>query len=170
MAENMTIDAAVSLSPDMLVITERHAVYRCYSDQGELLYIGTSGNLGKRLATHAEKVWFLQVRGITLEWYADELTALNAERRAIHVECPKYNVQHRNGALRHRKPKKRPISPVRMRPSSDERRNLAASILAAEPHISGGELGRRIGTTTRYGCMLKNRLAGTVTGAGEVNA
>ena len=35
------------------------------------------------------------VRGITFEWYADELSALNAERRAIHVEHPKYNKQHR---------------------------------------------------------------------------
>lgn len=72
---------------------ERYAVYRCYSEQGVLLYVGESGELGRRLAAHAQKIWFLEVRGITLEWHADELSALNAERRAIHVENPRYNIQ-----------------------------------------------------------------------------
>ena len=94
---DMTTEAELPLTPEMLIRAERHAVYRCYSDQGQLLYVGTTGNLGKRMAAHAEKVWFLQVRGITLEWYAHELDALNAERRAIHVGHPKYNVIHRNG-------------------------------------------------------------------------
>ena len=70
-------------------------VYRCYTDQGQLLYVGETGDLGKRLADHAKKLWFVQVRGITLEWYADELDALKAERRAIHVEHPKYSASGR---------------------------------------------------------------------------
>ena len=42
----------------------------------------------------------------------------------------------------------------------------ALSILAADPDISGGELGRRLGKSERYGCMLKNRLAGAAPGGG----
>lgn len=110
----MTRDA-LALPTELLGHAQRYAVYRCYSDSGELLYIGESGALGKRLASHAEKVWFQQVRGITLEWYADELDALNAERRAIHVEHPKYNIQHRDAktlrpasAPRRRSPKGHP--------------------------------------------------------------
>ncbi len=91
----MTEDGLL-LPAELLGQMERYAVYRCYSDQGELLYVGQSGNLGRRLARHAQKIWFLHVRGITLEWYADELDALKAERRAIHVEHPKYNIQHRD--------------------------------------------------------------------------
>lgn len=83
------------LPPELLASAERYAVYRCFSDHGELLYVG-SGNFGKRMAEHAQKVWFTQVRGITVEWFADELDARLAERRAIHVEHPKYNVHHRN--------------------------------------------------------------------------
>ena len=86
----------VAIPPDLMGNVERYAVYRCYSDAGELLYVGESGELGKRLAAHAQKAWFLQVRGITLEWHVDELDALNAERRAIHVEQPKYNIQGRS--------------------------------------------------------------------------
>jgi hypothetical protein len=86
----------LSIPPDLLGNVERYAVYRCFSGAGELLYIGESGELGKRLAAHAQKAWFVQVRGITLEWYVDELDALNAERRAIHVEQPKYNVVGRS--------------------------------------------------------------------------
>ena len=83
----------VAIPPDLMGNVERYAVYRCFSDAGELLYVGETGELGKRLAAHAQKAWFLQVRGITLEWHIDELDALNAERRAIHVEHPRYNIQ-----------------------------------------------------------------------------
>lgn len=89
------IEEALALPPEMLLNVERYAVYRCYSDQGQLLYVGESGELGVRFASHAQKAWFQQVRGVTFEWYADELSALNAERRAIHIEHPKYNKQHR---------------------------------------------------------------------------
>jgi hypothetical protein len=54
-------------------------------------------------------------------------------------------------------------------PSDVDTQAEALTILAAEPDISGGELGRRLGKSERYGCMLKNRLAGAVTGPGGVN-
>jgi predicted GIY-YIG superfamily endonuclease len=91
----MATKESLALPVELLGSVERYAVYRCYSDSGQLLYVGETGDLGKRLADHATKLWFVQVRGITLEWYADELEALKAERRAIHVEHPKYNKQHR---------------------------------------------------------------------------
>jgi hypothetical protein len=91
----MAINGGLSVPPELTVNVERYAVYRCYGDDGQLLYVGETGELGNRFASHARKLWFTQVRGITLEWYADELSALNAERRAIHVEHPKYNVQHK---------------------------------------------------------------------------
>jgi hypothetical protein len=139
---------------------ERHAVYRCYSDLGELLYVGESGELGKRLATHAQKAWFLQVRGITLEWYADEIDALKAERRAIHVEHPKYNIQHRNAVtLRPAKPRS-PRSRRNGRGRTyEETRALVLAILRDEPDISGSEIGRRLGVQPGYGRKLKRTLA-----------
>jgi predicted GIY-YIG superfamily endonuclease len=149
----------VAIPPELLGSIERYAVYRCYSDQGELLYVGETGDLGKRFADHAKKLWFVQVRGITLEWYADELEALKAERRAIHVEHPKYNVQHRNLAtLQPAKPRAsrpgrgRQPEPVR---SWDGTRDRALQVLRDEPGISGSELGRRLGFKASYGRTLR---------------
>lgn len=87
---------AGALPPELTALHDRYAVYRCYSDTGRLLYITTTGGGKSRFMDHCQKAWFLGVRGITFEWYADELDARNAERRAIHVEHPKYNVVHRN--------------------------------------------------------------------------
>jgi hypothetical protein len=155
-------EGALALPPGLLGNAERYAVYRCYSGDGELLYIGSSGKLGRRLGSHAEKVWFQQVRGITLEWYADELSALNAERRAIHVEHPKYNIQHRkagaqaaakSGRSRRRSPQRPLAAPW------PETEAQVLQILASEPDISGSELGRRLGRTDRYGRMVLERVA-----------
>ena len=44
----------------------------------------------------------------------------------------------------------------------------ALKILAAEPTISGSELGLRLGKTKRYGCILKNKLAASVPGPQDV--
>ena len=49
-------------------------------------------------------------------------------------------------------------------PDDVDTQAAALEILAAEPDISGSELGRRLGKTERYGCMLKNSLAGSVPG------
>jgi len=49
-------------------------------------------------------------------------------------------------------------------PEDVDTQAAALEILAREPGISGSELGRRLGKSPRYGCMLKNQLAGSVTG------
>ena len=140
---------------------ERYALYRCYSDQGVLLYVGQSGELGRRLARHAQKVWFLEVRGITLEWYADELSALNAEHRAIYVERPKYNLQSKTKPVNRERPKRRRKS----RPLARGRLDTASATTAAllilknEPDISGAQLGARVGRSERWGQLLKSELA-----------
>jgi predicted GIY-YIG superfamily endonuclease len=104
--------------------SDRQAVYRCFGTDGQLLYIGTTGKLGRRFASHAQKIWFLEVRGITLEWYPDEESALEAEAAAILAEQPKYNIIHKG-------PPKimRPADgPLRL-PSLQERRAAFASAL-----------------------------------------
>ena len=157
---NMTEDN-LALPIELLGSIERYAVYRCYSDQGQLLYVGETGDLGKRLADHAGKLWFVQVRGITLEWYADELEALKAERRAIHVEHPKYNVVHRN-TPRLAQPAARSQRPSRRgtKMTTEER---AANLLDADPALRGprmgGELARRLGVSPATGRRMHAKLA-----------
>jgi predicted GIY-YIG superfamily endonuclease len=121
---------------------DSQAVYRCFSEGGQLLYVGTTGNLGRRLAEHAQKIWFLEVRGITLEWFPDEVRALAAERRAIFVERPKYNLAHKNAPLRAVPlPVRRPLAPPRPsapKPPVTDRFGLFAQALinAAETGIT----------------------------------
>ena len=144
------IEENLALPIELLGSIERYAVYRCYSDSGQLLYVGETGDLGTRLADHAKKLWFVQVRGITLEWYADELDALKAERRAIHVEHPKYNKQHRTTTsvqVAQAKPRRRTA-----KLSPEEK---AREVLSADPSVSGSELARRIGVSESYGRKIR---------------
>jgi len=158
-------EESLALPIELLGSIERYAVYRCYSDSGQLLYVGETGDLGKRLADHASKLWFVQVRGITLEWYADELEALKAERRAIHVEHPKHNKVHRQttsaqvARIRPRKVAKRNGRMARSRMSPEAARSEALAIIAAEPGIKGKDLGPRVGRSERWGQDFKNNLA-----------
>lgn len=135
---------------EMASAADAQAVYRCFSGDGQLLYIGTTGNLGRRLAEHAQKIWFLEACGITLEWYPDEASAQMAERRYIQIEHPKYNVVYRDAGpdLMPRRPSRvvtvitNPVmlSPAR-RPVTEGRKALRTCLVnAPEAGISPKEL------------------------------
>jgi predicted GIY-YIG superfamily endonuclease len=70
---------------------EMHALYRMYDERGRLLYVGITGDLGKRLGEHSFKRWFPLVEDIKLEWKETRASALLAESRAIIAERPRYN-------------------------------------------------------------------------------
>ena len=161
----MAINGEMALPSEMLAEVERYAVYRCYSDGGQLLYVGVTGRVGRRLGDHIQKAWFTQVRGMTFEWYMEELDALNAERRVIQVEHPKYNIVHRNAS-----PPRRPThgrrkarAQVAARPL-DEVHAQAHAILADEPDIAGSKLGPRVGKSERWGQLFLQKLAARVAG------
>jgi excinuclease UvrABC nuclease subunit len=143
-AASMT-DDVLALAPELVSNAGRHALYRFYSDKGELLYVGTSGDFGRRFPVHAQKIWFLQVRGITLEWYASEDDALKAERRAIHVEHPRYNVQHRETRTLSGTPQ-RQHNP---RPYPRAGRDRAAALIKRYPHLTNAEIAQKAGVHLR---------------------
>lgn len=111
-------------------------------------------------------VWQL-VHGIDVEEAAAELDAAAARRRTAalaEVQSVKPAVNKRRGSGR--KPAR---SSGRARPSGSAVNNSvvpadvdtqaeALRILADEPGISGGELGRRLGVSESYGCRLKRDL------------
>lgn len=68
-------------------------LYRCFDDELRLLYAGVSLNVAARNARHREKSWITEVSDIKVEWFSNGKRALKAERRAIRVENPKYNVR-----------------------------------------------------------------------------
>lgn len=71
-----------------------HVLYRFYSSTGQLLYVGITHNPSGRFQKHQQlKDWWHEVAGIALETYLTREDALAAERRAIEVENPQYNIQ-----------------------------------------------------------------------------
>lgn len=70
----------------------RTLVYRFYSADGELLYVGLTANLEGRLGKHRRRSWWPDVARITTEEFPDRTTAQIAERSAIHHENPLHNL------------------------------------------------------------------------------
>lgn len=69
------------------------AVYRHFDATGSLLYVGKSINALVRTQQHLRRsIWFQQICTITIEWFASEREALEAEGRIIRDEKPKYNI------------------------------------------------------------------------------
>lgn len=67
-------------------------VYRAFSKNNDLLYIGVTQNLKSRVSTHkSSKEWWLEVDRIDEESFDDRISALKAEVVAIKLENPKYN-------------------------------------------------------------------------------
>ena len=82
-------------SPPTGIAARRTALYRLYGANDQLLYIGASGNLETRWKTHAkERLWWPEVARRELTWYDTRAEATRAEKRAIEVERPKYNILH----------------------------------------------------------------------------
>jgi hypothetical protein len=68
-------------------------LYRHFSSDGRLLYVGVSLDAVRRLVRHREKShWFNQIATVTIERYPSRAAALQAERLAIEDEKPIYNV------------------------------------------------------------------------------
>lgn len=80
--------------------TGRTALYRFYSSEGELLYVGITHNLEQRWANHARRQpWWLDVAERTVEWHETRSVAGDLEDKALREEEPLYD---RTGKPRHR--------------------------------------------------------------------
>jgi excinuclease UvrABC nuclease subunit len=69
-----------------------NVVYRVFSKENELLYIGVTKDLKHRISNHkSSKNWWHEVSRIDEECFDDRISAMKAELNAIKNECPKYN-------------------------------------------------------------------------------
>jgi predicted GIY-YIG superfamily endonuclease len=74
--------------------TGRTVLYRLYDSAGVLLYVGVTGNLATRLASHAKtQKWWPEVSKRELVWYDQRREAEAAERSTIAQEQPLWNVR-----------------------------------------------------------------------------
>lgn len=70
-------------------------LYRHFDENGCLLYIGISLNVVGRLSQHREHSgWYRQIRSVSVESFPTRQDAVAAERAAIKMERPKFNVIH----------------------------------------------------------------------------
>lgn len=70
------------------------ALYRCYDAPGRLLYVGVTGNLGRRMRAHEKRAsWWSSATRKTVSWYPSRVEALRAEQAAISDENPVCNIQ-----------------------------------------------------------------------------
>lgn len=94
-------DTIVNASETKMQGARYFCVYRMFSADGELLYIGKSVGLGGRLGQHLSASWWISdVASMTLEWFAHDDEAAEAERSAIRAEKPIHNKQHNLDASR----------------------------------------------------------------------
>lgn len=70
-------------------------VYRCFDDNGRLVYVGYTGNLFERLRSHATAWWAPQVVKVKASVYSSRVDARAVERHAIASESPRWNFQGR---------------------------------------------------------------------------
>lgn len=74
------------------------ALYRFFDEHDALLYIGISKHIPVRLGQHSDdKPWYTQVVRIAVEHHPSRPAALDAEKKAIQSERPKFNVVHNHG-------------------------------------------------------------------------
>lgn len=86
-------DIAVKLLAELDAVPT--ALYRHYSKDNELLYIGVSMTITGRTAKHETTApWFQQIDHIKLQWYGSRSSALIAEEQAIKSEKPTHNITH----------------------------------------------------------------------------
>ena len=82
------------------IFLDETALYRCFNNKDELLYIGISVSATTRNSQHAKgSVWASDVVVISIERLNTRQLALAAEEKAIKTEYPKYNKQHNYGEI-----------------------------------------------------------------------
>lgn len=68
-------------------------LYRYFDSEGELLYVGVTGDNTKRQSQHRRNsFWFGEIASATYEHFDNREDALAAETLAIRTEKPKHNI------------------------------------------------------------------------------
>ena len=73
-----------------------HCVYRCYDEDGNLLYVGCTWSWPSRRQAHERSTWWwCLVAKTRVTLFPDRPYALSREQAAIEQERPRWNVRHR---------------------------------------------------------------------------
>lgn len=74
-----------------------NALYRFFDAENELLYVGITCNPSARIKAHkSDKEWWADVASMTMEHFDTREELEEAERNAIRIERPRFNIIHNN--------------------------------------------------------------------------
>lgn len=72
---------------------QKTTLYRYFDSEGQLLYVGITGDNTKRQSQHRRNsFWFGEIHSATFEHFEQRDSALEAEALSIRHEKPKYNI------------------------------------------------------------------------------
>lgn len=70
------------------------SLYRHFDANRNLLYVGISLNAIARLEQHRQSRWSGRIATVEIEYFQTRDEAIEAERKAIQIEQPKWNITH----------------------------------------------------------------------------
>lgn len=80
-------------------------LYKCHSYSGQIIYVGITSDMTKRMRQHSEKAWFREVSWVETEEHDSRDAAAAAEAELIKKLKPRHNKMHNPDARKYRKPK-----------------------------------------------------------------
>jgi len=103
--------------------TRVHCIYRLWTNEGELLYIGLSCSMHYRIESHRLSTsWFREVAVITIEHLPTRYEARLAEKEAIKRENPRHNIiANNNRGNGTRTEKREGLEDIARRESAEDR-------------------------------------------------
>lgn len=70
-------------------------LYRHFNKEGILLYVGATSNILNRMSQHKVRTpWFSEIANTSIEYFQTKEELLLAEKQAIRLEQPVYNIRH----------------------------------------------------------------------------
>jgi predicted GIY-YIG superfamily endonuclease len=143
---------------------DRTALYRLYSDAGQLLYVGISSDPDVRFRKHSYwQIWWHHVARAEIEWLWTREAASAAEDEAIKFERPLYNsTYHLGGEWRTR--------PTAWYDATSDIADLTVRLQAAirDGQIKAGEklLARQLGPQFGYSSSIADSAMSGIVSSG----
>ena len=124
-------------------------VYRFYSPEGALLYVGCTLRLPARISHHSRmSPWFLLATNVTLQHFATWGEAASVEKQAILDEQPRYNIDGARAAER--------LAAMEARRAIAKPAWLTLTTARESAALSKAELARRCGISQALVTRLEN--------------
>lgn len=141
-------------------------LYRCFNDEGRLLYVGISVAAFARLQQHVESSrWMDDVTVVTIQTYPSREEAMYAERMAVRFEKPVHNKAHAirpEPPVRYEMPKMPPPEAPVVRPQTEILHNRVSLNMNEAAQVLG------VSRSTVEGLIKRGKIAAIKIGKSRI--